>query len=222
MSARVPHREFHALQQRIVACRQCPRLVQYIAGIHKQFPTYWCQPVPAFGDADARIILLGLAPGRYGSNRTGRMFTGDASGSFLFPTLHRSGLCSQPDATDRHDGLQLHGVLITAAARCAPPQNKPTREELRRCGGYLAEEFALLPKVRVVVALGKIAHDAYLRLRRRKLAAHPFQHGAMYEWPGEPVLLDTYHPSRQNTNTGKLTRPMFEAVFRRAKQLSGL
>jgi len=209
------------LQAKIVRCRQCPRLVKYLKGIRDKYPTYWNAPVPSFGDANAEILLVGLAPGRFGSNRTGRMFTGDTSGDFLYPTLFETGLASKPKATDRKDGLTLKNTYITAAVRCAPPQNKPDRSEFEKCRPYLAEEVALLPKLKVVIALGKIGHDEYLKVRLKqeggKLSQFPFGHGAIHHLKEEPkILIDTYHPSRQNTNTGKLTKKMFLKIFERA------
>lgn len=148
------------------------------------------------------------------------MFTGDASGRFLYAALHGLGLANQPEAVDRRDGLKLKDVYITAVVRCAPPQNKPTPEEIRRCVEFVREELTLLPRLRVVVALGKIAHDGYLRLIGARLVAHPFRHGATYKFKSGPILVDVYHPSRQNTQTGRLTMPMFLAVLRRAKARS--
>ena len=212
------------LEKRIPLCRKCPRLVRYLAEIKKQFPTYWCRPVPGFGDPKAQILLMGLAPGRFGSNRTGRMFTGDASGDFLYPVLHEVGLATRPKATAMNDRLKLKNAFITAVTRCAPPQNKPKPEEIKNCRPYLEEELKLLSDLKVVVALGKIAHDEYLRIRLKKeggrLNDFPFRHGAVYQFKTEPkVLIDTYHPSRQNTNTGKLTREMFLKIFKLAANL---
>ncbi len=210
-----------SLEKRIPQCRKCPRLVRYLSEINKKFPTYWCRPVPGFGDPEAQILLIGLAPGRFGSNRTGRMFTGDASGDFLYPVLYEVGLATKPKATAIGDGLKLKNAFITAVARCAPPQNKPKPEEIKNCRPYLEEELELLSNLKVVVALGKIAHDEYLRIRLKeekgKMSDFPFRHGAIYHFKQEPkILIDTYHPSRQNTNTGKLTREMFLTIFERA------
>lgn len=170
-------------------------------------------------------MLLGLAPGAHGSNRTGRMFTGDGSGAFLYPALWRAGLANQPRAAHRDDGLVLRGVFITAAARCVPPDNKPTREELQSCRGWLARDFAGLPNVKVVVALGRVAHESYLELisrgQRLVKARYGFAHGALHTFAGAPPLLDAYHVSLQNTNTGRLTPEMFDAVLARAKELAG-
>lgn len=217
-----PQSRLETLNKKIVACRRCPRLVGYLGEIRKKFPSYWCKPVPGFGDVQARILLFGLAPGRFGSNRTGRMFTGDASGKFLFRALYDLGLASRPDGTDANDGLELKGVYITAAARCAPPQNKPTPQELRNCAGFAEEEMGILPSLKVVVALGKIAHDYYLKSARARLSEHPFKHGAVHRPAGVPTLVDIYHPSRQNTQTGLLTMPMFQSVLKKAKSLAGI
>jgi len=225
-----PVMPLRALQKKIVQCRRCPRLVHYLEGIQQKYPSYWCKPVPSFGDVNAAILLIGLAPGRFGSNRTGRMFTGDASGDFLYPVLYEAGLVSQPTAVSLGDGLKLRNCYITAIARCAPPQNKPTPKELTTCASYLETELKLLRKVKVIVALGKIAHDYYLKLRfkmwegetkPKQLSHFPFGHGAVHRFEKSPhILLDTYHPSRQNTNTGKLTKPMFLKIFKTAAILA--
>lgn len=187
--------------------------------------TYWGKPVPAFGDAKARVLILGLAPGAHGSNRTGRPFTGDGSGDFLYPVLYDAGFASQPLATSRDDGMKLHDALITSVARCAPPDNKPLPQELVNCSSFLDEEIALLRRLRVVVCLGKIAFDGFVahlirtqQIERR--GALQFSHGAEYAVPGNRWLLASYHPSLQNTNTGKLTKAMFLSVFRRARLLA--
>lgn len=213
---------FSSINREVLACRKCPRLASYIDSIRVKYPSYWCKPVPAFGDPGARILLLGLAPGRFGSNRTGRMFTGDASGKFLYRALHDLGLSNKPEGTDASDGLKLKDVFITAVARCAPPQNKPTPEELRNCFGFAQREMKLLPNLKVVVALGRIAHHHYTRHAGGKLAEHPFKHGAVHRFAGFPALVDIYHPSRQNTQTGLLTAPMFKSVLKKAKSLAGL
>ena len=188
---------------------------------------YWGRPVPGFGDPRAKILLLGLAPGAHGSNRTGRMFTGDGSGSFLYPALWRAGLASQPLSKSLSDGMTLSGIFITAAARCAPPGNKPTREELRNCRGWLERDFAGLPDIKVVLALGSIAHNSYLEFLQGRghgvvKAGHRFAHGALHTFEGAPLLLDSYHVSLQNTNTGRLSEAMFDAVLEHAKELAGL
>ncbi len=220
------------LNRRVVACRACPRLVAYREQVAREKRRaslewdYWGNPVPGFGDPDARVLLLGLAPGAHGSNRTGRMFTGDSSGKFLFRTLHETGYANQPTSHDREDGLALTDAYITATIRCAPPGNKPLPEEIRNCAPFLDRELQCLQKVRVVVALGRIGFDAYLSyLKRRGLLAnrnsYVFAHGAQYTIPDGRVLLASYHPSNQNTQTGKLTRRMFNDIFRKARNLAG-
>ncbi|HEX7021486.1 MAG TPA: uracil-DNA glycosylase [Trueperaceae bacterium] len=221
----------------LAACRRCPRLVAHREEIGRtkrrayQNETYWSKPVPGFGDPQARILLLGLAPGAHGSNRTGRMFTGDASGNFLYPALYRTGLANQPEARHRNDGMELRGVFITSAARCVPPGNKPTSEEVANCRGWLERDLAGLTELRVVLALGAIGHDSYLEFLRARGAAivknrHKFAHGALHRLeetiPGALPLLDAYHVSFQNTNTGTLTPDMFDAVLQRAMRLAGL
>jgi uracil-DNA glycosylase len=215
----------------VVRCERCPELRAYAARVARERRrahrdcTYWGKPVPSFGDPLARVMIVGLAPGAHGSNRTGRPFTGDASGDFLYPALYRAGFASQPAATDRNDGLILRDALITAAARCAPPKNKPTPQELRNCFPYLVEEFDALERVRVMIGLGAIAFAAILKvLRQREFAfeAAPFRHGEEIEArQGRRgiVVIASYHPSRQNTNTGKLTVPMFDEIFNRANEL---
>ncbi|MDR3726970.1 MAG: uracil-DNA glycosylase [Terracidiphilus sp.] len=222
-----------ALNAAIVACERCPRLRFYCAEVARTRKRafadveYWGKPVPSFGDEQARVLVLGLAPGAHGSNRTGRPFTGDGSGDFLFPTLYETGFASQPKAVSRDDGMKLTGLWINSVVRCAPPANKPTPEELRNCAPWLDEEIRLLKNLRVVICLGKIAFDGFLahQLRAGQIAARTgftFRHGAEYALPGGFILMASYHPSLQNTNTGKLTRPMFLEIFRRARQLAGL
>jgi len=186
---------------------------------------YWGKPVPGFGDPNARVLILGLAPGAHGSNRTGRPFTGDASGKFMYPVLYETGFVNQPNATDREDGLELKDLYITAAVRCAPPGNKPSLDELANCSVYLDREMQGLKKVKVVVALGRIGFDAYLNHLRRsgRLASkrpYIFQHAAQYLLPDGKTLLASYHPSNQNTQTGKLTRQMFVSIFKEAARLA--
>jgi uracil-DNA glycosylase family 4 len=218
------------LDREVIACRQCPRLVIYREQIAREKRRayreceYWGMPVPGFGDPNARVMVLGLAPGAHGSNRTGRPFTGDASGAFMYPVLHETGFANQPNATHRGDGLKLKDMYITAAARCAPPDNKPLPSELANCACYLDREMEGLKKLQVVVALGKIAFDAYLNyLKRRGMlvsrSAYLFQHGAHYKMSDGKTLLASYHPSNQNTQTGKLTRQMFLRIFKEAAQL---
>jgi uracil-DNA glycosylase family 4 len=219
------------LNREVVACRQCPRLVEHCQTVAREKrrayrdQEYWGKPVPGFGDPNARVLVLGLAPGAHGSNRTGRPFTGDGSGYFMYPVLHRAGFASQPNATHVGDGLELNDLYITAAVRCAPPQNKPTPQEIRNCSPFLDREIGGLRNVKVVVALGKIGFDAYLDfLKRRGLlhnkSGYRFGHGLHYEMPDGRILLASYHPSLQNTNTGKLTEQMFLAIFRKARLLA--
>ena len=219
-----------ALVQRIVACRLCPRLVRHREAVAANPPKryrgqqYWAKPLPGFGDPHARVLVVGLAPAAHGGNRTGRMFTGDRSGDWLFRALYDAGFANRPLSEHPGDGLELRGAYITATARCAPPANKPTPLEMRRCQPFLLEELRLLDSVRVIVALGKIGWDAYLRARRTSGLGVPrplpkFGHGATAVMPDGIVLLGTYHPSQQNTFTGKLTRPMLRGVFTRAAKL---
>ena len=220
------------LNAEIEACERCERLRVYCAEVarvrRKAYldQEYWGRPVPSFGDPAARVMALGLAPGAHGSNRTGRPFTGDGSGDFLFPTLYDAGFASQPEARGREDGMRLKGLWISAVVRCAPPGNKPTPEEQRNCAPWLDTEMALLKELRVVVCLGRIAFEGLLAwaLRTGELKSRTglvFAHGAEYTLPGGITVLASYHPSLQNTNTGKLTRPMFLAVFERARALAG-
>jgi uracil-DNA glycosylase len=186
---------------------------------------YWAKPVPGFGDPNARVLILGLAPGAHGSNRTGRPFTGDGSGYFMYPVLYETGFASQSTATNREDGMKLTDAYITAAVRCAPPGNKPAPEEIANCAHFLDAELAVLTQVAVVVALGKIGFDAYLNYLRRSeviksRAPFAFGHGVEYQMPNGISLLGTYHPSLQNTNTGKLTKEMFRKIFQRARALA--
>jgi uracil-DNA glycosylase len=219
------------LNHEVIACNRCPRLVAYREQVAQEKRRayrdwdYWGKPVPGFGDPNARVMVLGLAPGAHGSNRTGRPFTGDASGNFMYPVLYETGFANQPTATDRNDGLELHDLYITAAVRCAPPDNKPLPEELTNCAPYLAREIGGLKQMTVIVALGKIGFDAYLNyLKRRGLievrALYEFGHGAQYRLPDDKFILASYHPSNQNTQTGKLTRPMFVEIFKKARQLA--
>jgi uracil-DNA glycosylase family 4 len=249
------------LNREVVACTRCPRLVAYREKIAREKRRayrdweYWGKPVPGFGDPHARVLIMGLAPGAHGSNRTGRPFTGDASGNFMYPVLYETGFASQPTATDRNDGLELKDLYITAAVRCAPPNNKLLPEELANCAHFLDRELAGLKHVKVVVALGKIGFDAYLNYLKRRLT-HPFaknaeepalserseskgwgtqvngthftkkdyvfKHGASYRMPDGNVLLASYHPSNQNTQTGKLTREMFVKIFKQAAKFADM
>ena len=221
-----------ALQGEIVNCTLCPRLREYCTRVASEKRRayldwkYWGLPVPSFGDPEARILVIGLAPAAHGANRTGRMFTGDRSGMWLYRALYDAGLANQPESNSRDDGLKLSGVYISAAVRCAPPDNKPLPEEIRNCRPYLDRELDLLPNLQVVVALGKIAFDTYLDLLKlrgiiRSRSPFAFAHDAQFlTAPGQPALVSSYHPSQQNTSTGKLTEKMLLAVFRRAKRLA--
>ncbi len=228
----VPSLPIYRLQQEILQCARCPRLREHCASIaavkrraYRDWD-YWGRPVPAFGDPLARVLILGLAPGAHGSNRTGRMFTGDRSGDVLYSVLYRTGFASQPDSTSRDDGMELHGLWITASARCAPPGNKPTPEEVRNCRPFLEQELTLLPNLKVVVALGRLAFDNYLEILKlrgaiRSRTGFRFAHNRVFcTGAGQPALISSYHPSQQNTSTGKLTEAMLAAVFRRARKLA--
>ena len=220
--------ELEQLKQEIITCRKCPRLVEWreeVARVKRRAYLdwdYWGKPVPGFGDPKARLLILGLAPGAHGSNRTGRMFTGDGSGNFLFPALFRAGFANQANSKNRSDGLELNDCWLTAAGRCAPPANKPTREELNNCQVWLKREISLLSDLQGVVVLGKIALDSLLRLPgfselpKKEIV---FSHGAFYQ-PDEklPWILCSYHPSLQNTQTGRLTVEMFDQIWQQARQ----
>lgn len=219
------------LQSEIVACEKCPRLVEWRRAVaHEkvrrfQAETYWGQPVPSFGDCSARVLIIGLAPAAHGANRTGRMFTGDRSGDWLYRALYRAGFANQATATDRTDGLTLTDCWISAVAHCAPPDNKPTTDEVKNCRPFLHQELRLLPKLRVVVALGRIAfdaaHNALKVAKGIELARKPaFGHGCEHRVAADLTLIGSYHPSQQNTFTGRLTEPMLDAVFSRAKDLA--
>jgi uracil-DNA glycosylase family 4 len=219
------------LNHEVIACRRCERLTAYREAIGREKRRaymdweYWAKPVPGFGDPNARVLLLGLAPGAHGSNRTGRPFTGDASGNFMYPILHKTGFASQPNADHLNDGMKLIDCYITAAVRCAPPDNKPTPEEIAACAPYLDREIAALKNLKVVVALGKIGFDAYLNFLKRAGVPiakkdHLFGHAAEYKIPNGVTLLASYHPSNQNTATGKLTPKMFTEIFWRAKKIA--
>jgi uracil-DNA glycosylase family 4 len=223
-------RALQILNREVVACRKCPRLVAYrelVARTKRRAYrdwTYWGRPVPSFGDPAARLLIIGLAPAAHGANRTGRMFTGDRSGEFLFLALYETGFASQPASVSRDDLLELHDAFVTAAVRCAPPANKPLPDEYRNCRPYLERELDLLTNLRAVVALGRVAFDVYLSILLgrgaiRRRSDFPFAHGAAWvTGPGQPVLLGSYHPSQQNTQTGKLTAPMLREVFLNARQ----
>ncbi len=217
------------LQWEVIACRRCPRLIEHclhVAAVKRRAYRdweYWGRPVPSFGDPAARLLIVGLAPGAHGANRTGRMFTGDRSGDFLYEALYATGFATKPTSVSREDGLELRDAYITAAVRCAPPDNRPTPEELRACRCYLERELELLARVRVVVALGRIAFDSYLSLLRergliRRRAAFVFGHNREHRTgEGLPLLISSYHPSQQNTSTGRLTREMLRDVFRKVR-----
>jgi uracil-DNA glycosylase family 4 len=216
---------FDQLNAELIACRKCPRLVAWREQVACEkrrayrHQDYWGKPVPGFGDRDAHLLIVGLAPGAHGSNRTGRMFTGDASGDFLYPALHRAGYANQPATIDRNDGLTLCDAFITAVGRCAPPDNKPTPTEIATCLPYLRQEIALLPNLRVVVALGRIAFDHLLRIYAIQSMQHDFSHGACFPINDHLTLLASYHPSRQNTQTGRLTSAMFDTIWQKAHSL---
>jgi uracil-DNA glycosylase family 4 len=213
------------LAAEVIGCRACPRLVAWreLVAADKRAAfrdeEYWGRPVPGFGDPEARIVVLGLAPAAHGANRTGRVFTGDRSGDFLFASMHRIGLANQPTSTGRDDGLTLLGAWVTAAVKCAPPQNRPTPAERDACAGFLTRELELLEAARVVVCLGQFGYDAACR----HFAVRPrpkFGHGAEVPLTDGPTLLCSFHPSQQNTFTGRLTEPMLDAVFTRAVALA--
>jgi uracil-DNA glycosylase family 4 len=223
-------RSLAAVNRSVVSCTRCPRLRAYCRRMAREKKrafagwTYWGKPVPGFGDPQARLLIVGLAPAAHGANRTGRMFTGDSSGDWLYDALHRYGFASQARSQSRDDGLTLADCYIAAAARCAPPGNKPARAELERCRIYLAAEVRLLSRVRVVITLGRVAHDAWLRAAGwwERLAPRdrpPFRHAAASALPDGTVVIASYHPSRQNTNTGTLTRAMWDDVFRAGREM---
>lgn len=217
------------VQKEVILCEHCPRLRSYCCQIartkRRAFRDweYWGKPIPGFGDPHARLLIIGLAPAAHGGNRTGRVFTGDSSGDLLFRTLYEAGFASQPHSISRDDGMRLRNAYITATVRCAPPANKPLPAEFRNCREYLEREIALLKNLQVVVALGKIAFDSYLSILQRKgliasRAPYRFGHAATHRFPPPlPTLIASYHPSRQNTQTGKLTPKMFHRVFQEAR-----
>ncbi|WP_420441834.1 uracil-DNA glycosylase [Candidatus Palauibacter sp.] len=221
-----------AIEREVTACRKCPRLVEWRERVARERraafrdDTYWGRPVPGFGDPAARLLIVGLAPAAHGANRTGRMFTGDRSGDWLYRALHRAGFASQPGSTARHDGLVLRGAWVTAAVRCAPPANKPTAGERERCRDYLERELDFFADASVIVALGGFSFSALLRIFRERGEAVPrpapkFGHCVEVEI-GRRLLIGSYHPSQQNTFTGTLTEPMFDAVWTRAAELAGV
>jgi len=218
------------LQQTIISCRQCPRLVDYRQEVARtkvrrfRESDYWGKPLPGFGDPHAHLLIVGLAPAAHGGNRTGRIFTGDRSGDWLYGALYRFGFANRPDSIAREDGMRLRDCFITATVKCAPPGNKPLPEEFRRCRPYLVQELELLKYVQVVVALGKIALEGYLNACRELGRPIPkprpaFGHGRIHQLPWGVTLIASYHPSQQNTFTGKLTVPMFDSIFATARKL---
>jgi uracil-DNA glycosylase family 4 len=222
--------DLEALNRRMIACRKCPRLVEWREAVartkRKAFAEsdYWGKPVPGFGDQHAKILVVGLAPGAHGSNRTGRQFTGDASGRFLYPSLHRAGFSTMSESTAREDGLALRGLYLTAVCRCVPPANKPAPDELARCRPYLAREIELLAP-RVIVCLGRLAFRGVLNIHGLRESNFAFAHGATHLIAGAGTafqrwLVCSYHPSQQNTLTGKLTAPMFDGIWITAKELA--
>ena len=221
------------VRESIINCERCSRLRDYCRGIGEtrrrayQDQVYWARPVPGFGDPRARLLILGLAPGAHGANRTGRPFTGDGSGYFMYPVLHELGFASQSRATSREDGLKLRHAWISSVVHCAPPGDKPLPQEIRNCAAHVAAEIGALPRVRVVVCLGKIAFDGYLAYLLHtgvisRKSEYRFAHGAEYVLPNGLHLLASYHPSLRNTNTGRLNRTMFTRIFLRARELAGL
>lgn len=219
-----------SLNEEVIRCERCPRLREHCLEVAREKRrayrgwTYWGLPVPSFGDPQARLLIVGLAPGAHGANRTGRIFTGDRSGDFLYRALFDTGFASQPHSVSADDGLILRDAYIAASVRCAPPDNKPLPAEFANCRPYLERELDLLRNIRVVVVLGKLASDTYLGILKDRgiisgRAAFPFVHGAEHAIPGAPVLLASYHPSQQNTSTGRLTLDMLTSVFRRARGL---
>lgn len=230
MLAQDHRRAIAQLQETIIACTHCPRLVAYRQqiGEHKvrrfQQAVYWAKPVPSFGDPQARLLIVGLAPAAHGGNRTGRAFTGDRSGEWLYGALHAHGFANQPTSTQREDGLTLHDCFITQVLHCAPPANQPQREEIAQCQPYMLTELRLLSNVRVIVPLGKIAFDTFLRACRTLEIPVPtplprFGHGLRTLLPNGQVLLPSYHPSQQNTHTGRLTHAMWQSVFATARSV---
>lgn len=211
--------------EEIIACRKCPRLVAWreeVAQVKRKAykdHEYWGKPVPGFGDANARVLVVGLAPGAHGSNRTGRQFTGDASGDFLYPALHKAGFANQPQSESRSDSLFLKNMYITASGRCAPPDNKPSNEELNNCQPFLERELEIIDP-QVIVCLGRIAFERILKIYSQKRSVYKFTHGASYQLANGKWLLCSYHPSQQNTSTKKLTPKMFDEIWEKAKQLA--
>jgi uracil-DNA glycosylase family 4 len=201
-------------------CTLCPRLARFLASARRDHPDYWCRPVPSFGPATAKLLIVGLAPGFKGANRTGRPFTGDHAGLLLYQTLFELGFSNKPDSVSADDGLKLRDARISNAAKCVPPQNKPTPDEVKRCNAYLQAELRELKRVRVILALGRIAHDAVLRAHGLKPSAFRFAHAGEHRLSEARVMLDSYHCSRYNTQTRRLTAEMFKSVMTRARSLA--
>ena len=219
--------ELEKLQSVVVRCKKCPRLVSYLKEVERQRPRrykeweYWSEPLPSFGDPEAQLLIVGLAPAAQGGNRTGRMFTGDRSGEWLFGALHHFGFANQPNSSRRDDGFALTDCYITATIRCAPPANKPLPEEIENSRPYFLKELDLLETLKVIVPLGQIAFSQTLKSLRRKgleIPSLPFGHGNVYPLQNGQTIVTTYHPSQQNTQTGKLTQPMFHRIFKIAKE----
>lgn len=227
----LPYTDIASMMSDLTRCRQCPRLVDWREMVAeakvKRYADqlYWGRPVPSFGDPNARLLIIGLAPAAHGANRTGRMFTGDRSGDWLYRALHKAGFANRPDSTNLSDGLRLKDCYIAATAHCAPPDNKLLPEEVAKCRPYLSTELALMPQVRIIIALGKVGWDAILRepqFTPPKGESKPkFGHGLVYELNDRVTLIGSYHPSQQNTFTGRLTEPMFDQVFARARKILG-
>jgi uracil-DNA glycosylase family 4 len=221
--------EIRSMLEALTECRRCPRLVAWREAVAEAKvkrhadELYWGRPVPSFGDPEARLLIIGLAPAAHGANRTARMFTGDRSGDWLYRALHKAGFANQPTSSCLSDGLHLKDCYITASVRCAPPDNKPLPKEFANCRPYLTTELALMPNIKVIVALGKIGWDTLLREVRftlpKGVSKPKFGHGAVAELPGGVTLIGSYHPSQQNTFTGKLTEPMFDAIFDQARKI---
>jgi uracil-DNA glycosylase len=203
-------------------CTRCPRLAEFLAETHERYPDYWARPVPSFGPADAKVLFVGLAPGMHGANRTGRPFTGDYAGILLYETLYGLGLATGPESVALDDGLKLQGARIANAVKCVPPENKPLPDEIRTCNAYLQVELRELSRVKVILALGRVAHDSVLMGLGLKRSQFPFGHGNEHDIGAAKCLIDSYHCSRYNTSTKVLTEPMFKKVVKRACQLAGL
>jgi uracil-DNA glycosylase family 4 len=216
-----------ALSDRVISCSKCPRLINHISMVSRdkvrRFKDwcYWGRPLPGFGDPEAKLLIIGLAPAAHGGNRTGRMFTGDSSGDWLIKALYETGFSNQPQSVRRDDGLELISTYITAVVRCAPPRNRPVAEEIRNCSEYLLGEVRLLDRVEMVLTLGRVAFDTYVSyVYPRDSGLKPrFQHGGFYELRGMPTLVTSYHPSRQNTQTGRLTWKMWISIFKKIKRI---